>query len=409
MNEDAFFLAIRDDFPTLHQMINDEPLVYLDNAATTQKPKAVINALVDFYTNDNSNIHRGIHTLSERATHAYELARHQVQQLIHAHSIDEVVFTKGTTEGINWLASNDGPLHIEPGDEIIVSILEHHANFLPWQRLAKKSGAILRVVDVDKNGHLDLDAYEQLLSPQTKIVAMTMMSNVTGQCPDMKQIITLAHQYGALVIGDAAQAIAHFPIDVEALDIDFMVFSGHKLYAPLGIGILYGKRDLLDQFAPFEVGGGIVSEVRLNQTKFLALPWRLEAGTPDIAAAIGLGTAISYLQHLDLTRIMQYEQRLTHYLRQELAKIPVISVIGTTGTSIVSFNFNNIHPHDAATAFDQLGIAVRAGNHCAQPLMTALNLNGTLRVSLAFYNSVADIDRLIIGIKEVEAYFNGTH
>ncbi|MDR3241665.1 MAG: SufS family cysteine desulfurase [Lactobacillaceae bacterium] len=401
-----FFENVRQDFPTLKQTVNDESLIYFDNAATTQKPEAVLTTIDQFYRQTNANIHRGIHTLAEQATEEYEAVREDVREFINATETAEIIFTKGTTEGLNWLASNQTPLNVGPDDEIIVSVFEHHANFLPWQRLAKQTGAQLKVVGMDVNGHLDFKAYDEMICSRTKIVAMTMMSNVTGEVPNIEHIIERAHAVGALVVGDAAQAIAHLPVDVKKLDIDFMVFSGHKLYAPLGVGVLYGKKHLLEEFEPFEVGGGIVTEVSVFGAEWLPLPWRLEAGTPDIAAVIGLGKAIQYLKTLGLTEIFEYESELALELWTRLSEIKGVELVGTTPSSIVSFNLTNIHPHDAATAFDQLGIAVRAGNHCAQPLMNTLGIKGTLRVSLAFYNTFAEVKRFIQAVEEVKEYFN---
>ncbi|MDR3191165.1 MAG: SufS family cysteine desulfurase [Lactobacillaceae bacterium] len=401
------FAALRRDFPILDQRVNDEQLIYFDNAATTQKPKVVIDAIRDYYLHDNANIHRGVHTLSERATDHYEAARDTVADFINANEAAEVIFTKGATEGLNWLAMGlNASLQLTAGDKILVSVLEHHANLLPWQRLSVQTGAELVLVDIDANGNLDWADFDAKLTANTKLVALTMMSNVLGTSVDFARVTTAAHAVGAVVIADAAQAIVHETIDVQALDVDALVFSGHKLYAPMGTGVLYGKRALLETIAPIEVGGGIVSEVTATTATFNELPSRLEAGTPDVASAIGLARGIEYLQAIGLAEINTYERALTAYAYAKMQQLPAYTIYGQPEISIISFNLTGTHPHDVATALDQLGIAVRAGHHCAQPLMQRLGVQGTVRASFAFYNTFEEIDTFIAALIEVNEYFN---
>lgn len=398
--------SFRAAFPGLDQPINDEPLIYFDNAATAQSPQVAIDAVTNYYLNNKANVHRGVHTLGTRSTELYDQARQTVADFIHAPTATDIIFTKGSTEGLNWVAQSFAT-KLTKTDEIIVSVFEHHANFLPWQRLAQQTGAKLVVIGLTQNNEFDWVAFGAKLGPQTKIVALTMMSNVTGTMIDMRRVSAMAHEVGAVVVADAAQAIVHMEIDVVALDVDYLVFSGHKLYGPMGIGVLYGKTALLNQMEPVLVGGGMVELVTNTTAEWLPLPERLEAGTPNVGGAVGLAAVIAWLQTLDQGVLQQHVQRLAQALIAGLAQRPAVTTYVASGSPIVSFNLVDVHPHDVATALDQLGIAVRAGHHCAQPMMQALGLpnTGTVRLSLAPYNTLAEVQRFLEALDEIIVYF----
>lgn len=403
----------RQDFPILEQLVNDEPLVYLDNAATTQKPQAVIDQIVNYYQHDNANVHRGVHTLAERATAQYEAARVKVQQFINAASSAEIIFTKGTTQSLNWIASSFGPTVVQAGDEIVISYMEHHSNLVPWQQLAKKMGAKLRYIDLLPDGQLDLDAAKQVIGPRTKIVSLAHASNVLGVVNPVKMIAALVHAQGGYMVVDGAQAVPHMPVDVQALDADFYAFSGHKMLGPTGIGVLYGKQALLEQLSPVEYGGEMIDFVGLQESTFKELPWRLEGGTPNIAGAIGLGAAIDYLNQIGMTNIQAHEQALVAEALPALQAIDGLTIYGpqeaSQRTGVIAFNLDNLHPHDLATALDMEGVAVRAGHHCAQPLMQWLNVAATARASFYLYNTSEDVQALVAAIQAAKEFFqNGT-
>ncbi|PKB80661.1 MAG: cysteine sulfinate desulfinase [SAR202 cluster bacterium Io17-Chloro-G9] len=405
----AFDVAkIREDFPILKQMVHGKPLVYLDNAATSQKPQAVIDSLVQYYTTTNSNVHRGVHTLSQQATEDYEGARTKVRQFIGAAEDREIIFVRGTTEGINLVAQSYGRQNIGPGDEIIVSNMEHHSNIVPWQMLCQEFGAHLRVVPINDDGELLMDEYEKLLGPRTKLVSMVHQSNALGTINPVEQIVAMAHSRGVPVLLDGAQSVPHLPIDVRKLDCDFLVFSGHKLYGPTGIGILYGKAELLEAMPPFQGGGEMIKSVTFENTIYNDLPNKFEAGTPNIAGAIGLGTAIDYVQEIGIDRIHAYEQELLEYGTMCLSNIGGLRMIGTAAqkAGVLSFVMGDIHPHDIGTILDTEGIAIRTGHHCTQPLMERFQIPATARASLAFYNTKDEIDALVKAIDRVIEVFS---
>lgn len=401
---------IRKDFPTLNQSVNDEPLIYLDNAATTQKPLQVMEAMKHFYEWDNANVHRGVHALSERATSAYESARDTVCRFIGAHSPKEIIFTRGTTTSLNWIATGFGDLVVESGDEIIISKMDHHANVVPWQQLAKRKGAKLKYVRFDEDGKLDLEHYDSLLSSRTKIVSIAHASNVLGVINPIKEMAKMAHDKGAYFVVDGAQSVPHESVDVQDLDCDFFAFSGHKMCGPTGIGVLYGKEELLEQMEPVEFGGEMIDFVYDNESTWTELPWKFEAGTPNIAGAIGLQAAIRYLEKIGMWDIKAYEQELVEFVLPQLEKIKGVTVYGPQDpcqhTGVISFNIDGIHPHDVATALDMEGIAVRAGHHCAQPLMRELEIPASVRASFYFYNTKEEANQLIQSILLVKEYFN---
>ncbi len=399
--------TIRNDFPILHQMVNKRPLVYFDNAATTQKPSEVTEALADYYNRYNSNIHRGVHYLSQIATEAFESTRQNVRAFINARDAHEVIFTRGTTESINLVASSFCRKFVGNGDEIIVSEMEHHSNIVPWQIACEERGAILKVIPFDEHGILKIEKLEELITPKTRLIAVTHVSNALGTINPIKQIIDMAHSKGVKVLIDGAQAISHLSVDVQALDCDFYCFSGHKIYAPMGIGILYGKEELLNQMPPYQGGGEMIKTVTFAKTTYNELPYKFEAGTPSVGDVIGLDVAIKYVQKLGMENIAKYEDDLLQYCTQELLKIEGVSIIGTAAqkTSVVSFMIKNIHPYDAGTIIDKLGIAVRTGHHCAQPVMDHFKIPGTIRASFAFYNTKEEIDRLIAAVKQVKEMF----
>jgi cysteine desulfurase/selenocysteine lyase len=408
-NAPTFDVArIREDFPVLHQMINGKPLVYMDNAATTQKPQAVIDALVSYYSNDNANIHRGVHTLSQRATDHYEEARTKVRVLLNAASDKEVVFVRGTTEGINLIAQTFVRNRVGPDDEIVISAMEHHSNIVPWQILCQERGAHLKVAPINDDGELLLDEFEKLLGPRTKLVSIVHQSNALGTINPAGQIVALAHSYGIPVLLDGAQSIQHLKVDVRELDCDFYVFSGHKLYGPTGIGVMYGKEEHLEQMPPYQGGGEMIKSVTYERTIYNDLPAKFEAGTPNIAGAIGLGAAIDYVTNIGMDRIHAYEQDLLTYGTECLSGIGGLRMIGTAHekASVMSFIMDSAHPHDIGTILDTEGVAIRTGHHCAQPLMDRFGIPATARASLAFYNTKDEIDLLVKAIDRVNEVFS---
>ncbi|EAD2800697.1 cysteine desulfurase [Listeria monocytogenes] len=400
---------IRADFPILAQEINEKPLAYLDNAATSQKPKQVIEALTHYYEFDNANVHRGVHTLAARATDAYESARGKVAKFIHAREVAEIIFTRGTTSAINLVVDSYGEANIEAGDEIVISYLEHHSNLIPWQQLAKRKGAVLKYIELEEDGTISVEQAKKTIGEKTKIVALAHVSNVLGTITPIKEIAAIAHQFGAVILVDGAQAVPHMEVDVVDLDADFYAFSGHKMMAPTGIGALYGKRELLDAMEPTEFGGEMIDFVELYDSTWKELPWKFEAGTPIIGGAIALGAAIDYLAEVGLNNIHAHEQVLASYAIEEMSKIEGITIYGPNDASkrcgLVTFNLEGAHPHDIATILDEDGIAIRAGHHCAQPLMKWLDVSSTARASFYIYNTKEEIDALIDGLKLTKEYF----
>ena len=396
--------AIRNDFPILQTSVNGKPLVYLDNGATAQKPAAVTNAIVDYYNNYNANIHRGVHHLSQLATDAHEEAREKIRELINANKVHEVIFTRGTTESINLVASSYGKAFINKGDEIIITAMEHHSNIVPWQMLCEERGAVLRVIPINDAGELDIQAFEALLNKQTKLVAVVHVSNTLGTVNPVKEMIAKAHAKGAVVLVDGAQSVQHMQVDVQDLDADFFCFSGHKLFGPSGIGILYGKESLLKAMPPYQGGGSMIKHVTLAKTTYNDLPFKFEAGTPAIEAAIGFGVAIDYIKEIGIANIAAYEHELYAYAIAELSKIEGLRFIGTATerVSVLSFLIGDIHPYDIGVILDKLGIAVRTGHHCCQPIMDRYSIPGTVRASLAFYNTKAEVDALVIGLEKAK-------
>ncbi|MFL2029544.1 cysteine desulfurase [Loigolactobacillus zhaoyuanensis] len=404
---------IRADFPILEQQVNDEPLVYLDNAATTQKPKAVVEALTHYYYHDNANVHRGVHTLAERATEQFEAAREKVRAFINARSTKEVLFTRGTTTSLNWIAASYGEANVNAGDEIVISYMEHHSNLVPWQQLALRKQAKLKYIKLNADGTLDMTDAAQQITDQTKIVAIAQVSNVLGVVNPVKDLAKLAHQHGAVMVVDGAQSLPNMPVDVQALDCDFLAFSGHKMMGPTGIGGLYAKEELLNAMAPVEFGGEMIDFVNLFDSSWSQLPWKFEAGTPDISGAIGLGAAIDYLNQFGMAAVHEHEQKLVDYVLPQLLAIDGLTVYGphepAKHTGVIAFNLDGLHPHDLATGLDMEGVAVRAGHHCAQPLMKYLQVPATARASFYIYNTKADADRLVESIVATKEFFkNGT-
>ena len=398
---------IREDFPVLKQTIHGKPLVYLDNAATAQKPYAVIEAIRKFHEVDCANIHRGVHELSQRSTAAYEGTRAKMKRFLNARSKSELIFVRGTTEGINLVASSWGHKNVREGDEIIISAMEHHSNIVPWQMVCEATGAKLRVIPINDRGELILEEYARLLNPHTKMVAVTHVSNALGTINPVGEIIAMAHRTGALALIDGAQAAPHLKVDVQALDADFYALSGHKMVGPTGIGILYGKSKLLNAMPPYQGGGDMIKTVTFEKTTYADLPYKFEAGTPNIAGGIGLGAAVDYLSHIGLDRIAAYEHELLVYGTQALEQIPGLRMIGTARekAAVLSFVIEGIHPHDIGTVLDRMGIAVRTGHHCAQPVMDRFGVPATTRASLAFYNTVQEIDALAAGLRKVKEVF----
>lgn len=394
---------VRKDFPVLGQKVNGRQLVWFDNGATTQKPRQVINAISNFYANDNSNIHRGAHTLAARATDAYEGAREKVRRFINAASADEIVFVRGTTEGINLVAQTFGRKYVGVGDEVIVSTLDHHANIVPWQQICKERGARLIAIPTDKNGDLLLDEYERLLSPRTRFVSVGHVNNTFGTINDVQRIIEAAHRHNIPVLIDGAQSIAHTKVDVQELGADFFVFSGHKIYAPTGIGVVYGRKEMLETLPPWQGGGNMIKDVTIEQTQFNAPPARFEAGTPNVADAIGLGAALDYVSRIGIHNIEHHEHELTEYARRQLGRITGLTLIGNPKhrVSVVSFELEGIPTPEVGRLLDKEGIAVRAGHHCAQPALRALGYEMSVRPSFAFYNTKDEIDRLVIAVQKI--------
>ena len=393
---------IRADFPVLHQQVNKAPLVYFDNAATTQKPKAVMDALTAYYEQDNANIHRGIHTLAERATTAYELTRKKLAAFLNAPSTDQIIFTSGTTAGINLVAQTFGRANVGKGDQIIVSNLEHHSNIVPWQMIAEEKGAEIKVIPVSDEGVLDIEALKGLLNPKVKLVAVNHVSNAIGTINPIAEIISLAHAVGAKVLIDGAQSVAHLAVDVQALDLDFFVFSAHKLFGPTGVGVLYGKRELLEAMPPYQGGGEMIKEVSFSGTTYNELPYKFEAGTPNIADVIAFGAALDYVQAIPAEALAAQEEALLAYATEKLQSIPGLKIVGTAPEKIavISFVVDGVHPQDIGVLLDKFGIAIRTGHHCAQPLMQRYDLVGTCRASFSFYNTFEEIDRFVLCLEK---------
>jgi cysteine desulfurase/selenocysteine lyase len=393
--------SIRKDFPILDQSVNGAPLVYFDNAATTQKPQLVIDALQHYYTKDNANIHRGLHTLAERATTGYELTRKKLAEFLHAPSSDQIIFTSGTTAGINLVAQTFGRANFKTGDVILVSNLEHHSNIVPWQMIAQETGAEVQVIPVDDLGVLDIAAYQSLLSPKVKLVAVNHVSNAIGTINPIKQMIELAHQVGAKVLIDGAQSVAHFEIDVQEYDMDFLAFSAHKLFGPTGVGVLYGKRELLEAMPPYQGGGEMIKEVSFSGTTYNELPYKFEAGTPNIADVYAFGFALDYLKSLPKNAVWDQEKALLDYATEQLSQIDGLRIVGQAPEKIavVSFVIDGVHPQDIGVLLDKFGVAIRTGHHCAQPLMARYELVGTCRASFAFYNTKEEIDLFVKALK----------
>ncbi|SFA43325.1 L-selenocysteine selenide-lyase (L-alanine-forming) [Anoxybacillus pushchinoensis] len=398
---------LRQLFPILDQKVNGKPLVYLDSAATSQKPLPVIEAIDNYYRQYNSNVHRGVHTLGTKATDAYEGAREKVRRFIGAASMEEIIFTRGTTTAINLVAASYGRANVRPGDEIVITYMEHHSNIIPWQQVAKQTGATLKYIPLQPDGTIRLEDVEQTVTPNTKIVAVTHVSNVLGTINPVKEIAQIAHKNGAVVVVDGAQSTPHMKVNVQELDCDFYAFSGHKMCGPTGIGVLYGKKRLLDQMEPVEFGGEMIDFVGLYESTWKELPWKFEGGTPIIAGAIGLGAAIDFLEQVGLDHIAEHEHRLAQYALEQLATIDGLTIYGPKERAgLVTFNIDGVHPHDVATVLDAEGIAVRAGHHCAQPLMKWLNVTATARASFYLYNTEEEIDALVSALKKTKEYFS---
>ncbi|MEK4495375.1 cysteine desulfurase [Ureibacillus sp. FSL W8-0352] len=401
---------IRKDFPILNQEVNGHPLVYLDSAATSQKPVQVLEVVRKYYDFDNSNVHRGVHTLGNRATDSYEGAREKIRKFINAKSTKEIIYTRGTTTSLNTVASAYGRQNVQEGDEIVITYMEHHSNLIPWQQLAKEKNAVLKYIDLEEDGTISLDTVKETITPKTKIVAMTMTSNVLGTINPIKEVAKIAHENGAVMVVDGAQAAPHMPIDVQDLDCDFLAFSGHKMCGPTGIGVLYGKQELLENIEPIEFGGEMIDFVDLYDSTWKELPWKFEGGTPNIAGAIGLGAAIDYLTNIGLDKIANHEHELIEYALSEMDKIEGLHIYGPRDPKkrcgLVTFNLDGVHPHDLATVLDMRGIAIRAGHHCAQPLMKWLKVSATARASFYIYNNKEDVDALVEGLRAAKEYFN---
>ena len=398
---------VRDDFPILSRTVYDRPLVYLDNAATTQKPLCVLDAMPDEYLNVNANVHRGVHYLSQQATDLHEAARETVRRFINAPKTEEIIFTRGTTESINLVVSSFCEEFMGEGDEVIVSVMEHHSNIVPWQLQAAKRGIALKVIPIDDSGNLLMDEYEKLFSDRTKIVSVAHVSNTLGTVNPVKDIVRIAHEHGVPVMVDGAQSTPHFKVDVQDLDCDFFAFSGHKIYGPTGVGVLYGKEEWLDRLPPYQGGGEMIESVSFERTVFERLPFKFEAGTPDYVATHGLATALNYVSALGMDNIAAHERELTAYCMEQMQTIPGIRLFGTTPDkdAVVSFLVGDIHHLDMGTLLDRLGIAVRTGHHCAQPVMDRLGVQGVVRASFALYNTKEEIDALVSGVKRVATMF----
>lgn len=406
-------VSIRNDFPILQREIYGKPLVYLDNGATTQKPLCVLDAMQYEYLNVNANVHRGVHYLSQEATNLHEAARETVRQFINAAKTEEIIFTRGTTESINLVATSFATGCMQPGDHVMISVMEHHSNIVPWQLQAAQRGIAIDVIPMDDDGNLDIEAYQRLFNPRTKLVSITHVSNVLGTVNPVKNLIDIAHSHGVPVLIDGAQSTPHIPIDVQVLNCDFFVFSGHKTYGPTGIGVLYGKEQWLDRMPPYQGGGEMIQTVSFEQTTFNELPFKFEAGTPDYVGSHGLGTALKYLSDIGMDNIMKHEEELTAYAYQRLSAIPGMRIFGprmndasqSPHDAVLSFLVGDIHPFDLGTLLDRLGIAVRTGHHCAQPLMDRLGIPGTVRASFALYNTREEVDALAAGIERVAKMF----
>lgn len=400
--------TVRQQFPILHQEVNGHPLVYLDSAATSQKPLQVINAVEDYYKRYNSNVHRGVHTLGSLATDAYEGAREKVRHFIHAKSMEEIVFTRGTTASINLVATSFGKANIGPNDEIVITPMEHHSNIIPWQQLAKETGATLKYIPLQKNGTISLNDVEETVTENTKIVSVMHVSNVLGTINPIKKIAEIAHKHNAVMVVDGAQAVPHMKVDVQDLDADFYAFSGHKMCGPTGIGVLYGKKKLLKKMEPVEFGGEMIDFVDLYESTWKELPWKFEGGTPIIAGAIGLGAAIDFLEEIGLDNVEKHEKKLVAYAMSELSKIDGVTMFGPEPdqrAGVLTFNCDDVHPHDVSTVLDAEGVAVRAGHHCAQPLMKELGVNSTARASFYLYNTEEEVDAFVKALIKTKEYF----
>ncbi|WP_172252310.1 cysteine desulfurase [Saccharibacillus deserti] len=399
--------SVREQFPILHQEVNGHPLVYLDSAATSQKPRAVLDAVRRYYEQDNSNVHRGVHTLGSRATDAYEGAREKVAKFIGAARPEEIIFTRGTTTALNLVADSYGGAHVKEGDEIVITPIEHHSNLIPWQQLAKRTGATLKYIEPNPDGTIDIEAAGKVITDRTKIVAMAYVSNVMGVVHPVKEIGALAHKHGAVMVVDGAQSTPHMKVDMQDLDCDFYALSGHKMCAPTGIGALYGKKALLEKMEPTEFGGEMIDEVGLYESTWKDLPYRFEGGTPIIAGAVGLGAAIDFLSELGMDNIAEHEHKLAMYAMRRINEIDGLQVFGPQErkVGIVTFNLDDVHPHDVATVLDSYGVAIRAGHHCCQPLMRWLNVSSTARASVYLYNNEQDIDRMIDALIRTKEYF----
>ena len=399
---------IREDFPILTQEVYGKPLVYLDNAATTQKPRRDIEAMLDFYTRDCSNIHRGVHLLSERATRSYEAARSRIRRFLNARNDREIVFVRGATEAINLVASSYGKVHIGAGDEVLITGMEHHSNIVPWQMLCDERCAKLRIAPINLKGEILLEEYERLLGPRTRLVAATHVSNALGTVNPVKEMVEMAHRNGSVVLIDGAQAVQHMRIDVQSLDCDFYVISGHKMYGPTGIGVLHGKERLLESMPPYQGGGDMIASVTFDKTTYNKIPYKFEAGTPDIAGVIGLGAAVDFIEAIGIERIASHEEELLAYGTSVLSGLPGVRIVGTAAekTSVLSFMIDGVHPHDVGTILDQEGVAIRTGHHCAQPVMDFFGIPATARASLALYNTLEEIDALAAAVRKVAEVFN---
>lgn len=398
---------IRQDFPILQREVYGRPLIYLDNAATTQKPRSVVEAISNEYYSTNANVHRGVHFLSQKATDLHEAARERVRQFINARSTAEVLFTRGTTESLNLVASSFGEAFLKEGDEVIVSVMEHHSDIVPWQLMRERKGIVIRVIPMDDSGRLDLEAYERLFSERTRLVCVAHVGNVLGTVNPVKQMAATAHAHGAYMLVDGAQSIPHFKVDVQDLDCDFLTFSGHKIYGPTGIGVLYGRESLLEKMPPYQGGGEMIARVTFEHTTYERLPYKFEAGTPDYVGTHALAAAIDYVEALGMDEIAAHERRLTQYAMERLGAIKDMHLYGTTPDkdAVVAFNVGNIHPLDLGTLLDRLGIAIRTGHHCAQPLMQRCGVEGMARASFALYNTMDEIDKLAEGIERVSKMF----
>jgi len=401
---------VRPYFPILNQEVNGHPLVYLDSAATSQKPVQVIEALEKYYREYNSNVHRGVHTLGTRATDGYEGAREKVKNFIHANSTEEIIFTRGTTTALNTVAQSYAMANLQEGDEIVISPMEHHSNIIPWQQVAKRTGAVLKYLPLQSNGTISLADVEETITDSTKLVSVTYVSNVLGVINPVKEIGAIAHKHGAVLVVDAAQAAPHLKVDVQDIDCDFLGFSGHKMCGPTGIGVLYGKKHLLENMEPIEFGGEMIDFVGLYESSWKELPWKFEAGTPIIAGAIGLGAAIDFLEEIGLDNITEHEHKLAAYAMERMSTVEGLTIYGPKSAEnragVITFNIEDVHPHDVATVLDAEGIAVRAGHHCAQPLMKWLNVSATARASFYLYNSEDDVDKFVDGIVKTKEYFS---